>query len=79
MPTILIDANIEGHADQIGKRIQSPAWRDFAAEFQISFARFRDVGLDPASTDVVVWRNCQANGYYLLTSNRNKQSQQGIG
>ena len=39
---------------------------------------FREVGLDPASHDDVVWRFCQDHGYYLLTSNRNEDTDDSL-
>jgi hypothetical protein len=78
VPVILIDANIEGHGAHIWTRMQSAEWRDFTAALEITFRRFRDVSLDPASPDDDVWRFCQTNGYYLLTSNRNEDSEDSL-
>jgi hypothetical protein len=44
----------------------------------MTFRTFREVGLDPASPDDMVWRFCQAQGYYLLTSNRNQDSEDSL-
>jgi hypothetical protein len=40
----------------------------------VTLRTFRYVGLDPASSDEVIWRFCQAHGHYLLTSNRNEDT-----
>jgi hypothetical protein len=74
VPVILIDANIEGQGAHIWMRLQTTDWRDFTAALDVTFRTFREVGLDPASPDDMVWRFCQAHGYYLLTSNRNEDS-----
>ena len=74
MPVILIDANIEGQGALIGLRVQTSEWRDFAAALGVTFRTFRQAGLDPMTQDDVVWRFCQAHGYYLLTSNRNEDT-----
>jgi hypothetical protein len=41
-------------------------------------ANIPEVGLDPAATDDVVWHFCQAHGYYLLTSNRNADTEDSL-
>jgi hypothetical protein len=78
VPVILIDVNIEGHGGRIWKRLQTPEWRDFTAALDVNFQTFRDVGLDAASPDDVVWRFCQAHGYYLLSSNRNEDTEDSL-
>ena len=74
MPTILIDASIEGHGAVIWMKMQSPEWRELTMVLDVTVRIFRDVGLDPESPDDVVWRFCQTHGFYLLTSNRNEES-----
>lgn len=78
MPVILIDANIEGQGALIWMRMQTSEWRDVAAELDVTLRTFREVGLDPASPDDIVWRFCQAHGYYLLTSNRNEDFEHSL-
>jgi hypothetical protein len=77
-PALLIDANIEGQGARIWVRMQAPEWREFAVALNLTFRTFREVGLDHASRDDVVWRFCQAQGYYLLTSNRNDESDDSL-
>ncbi len=78
MPVILIDANIEGQGAHIWMRMQTSEWRDFTSALGVTFRTFREVGLDPASPDNVVWQFCQAHGYYLLTSNRNEDTENSL-
>jgi hypothetical protein len=78
VPVILIDANIEGQGTHIWLRMQTTEWRDFTAALDVTLQTFREVGLDPASSDEVIWRFCQAHGYYLLTSNRNEDSEDSL-
>jgi hypothetical protein len=59
-------------------RMQSAEWHDFAMAFDVTFQTFREVGLDPASPDDAVWRFCQSNGFYLLTSNRNEDAEDSL-
>lgn len=78
MPVILIDANIEGQGWHIWTRMQTSEWREYTTALNVTFRSFREVGLDPAAPDDVVWRFCQAHGYYLLTSNRNADSEDSL-
>jgi hypothetical protein len=78
VPVILVDANIEGHGMRIWQRLQAAQWRDLTTALGVTFRTFREVGLDPASPDDVVWRFCQAHGHYLLTSNRNEDAQDSL-
>lgn len=78
MPVVLIDANIEGHAAQVWMRMQTDQWRGLTAALDVTFQTFRDAGLDPASADDVVWRFCQGQGFYLLTSNRNEEGAESL-
>jgi hypothetical protein len=78
VPVILIDANIEGQGVHIWKRMQTASWRDLTTALDVTFRTFREVGPDLASPDNVVWRFCQAHGYYLLTSNRNEDSEDSL-
>jgi hypothetical protein len=78
VPVILVDANIEGHAARLWSQMRSSRWREFTDELDVTFRTFRDAGLDPASTDSAVWHFCQAQGYYLLTGNRNEESEDSL-
>ena len=78
MPVILIDVNVEGQGARIGMRLQAGEWRELTTVLDVAFRTFGAVGLDPASPDDVVWRYCQAHGYYLLTSNRNEESDSSL-
>jgi hypothetical protein len=78
VPVILIDVNIEGQGTLIGLRMQTSEWRELAAALDVTFRTFREVGLDPASPDAVVWQFCQAHGCYLLTSNRNEDCEDSL-
>jgi hypothetical protein len=78
VPVVLIDASIEGQGERIWMRLQSSEWRDLTAALDVRLQTFREVGLDTASSDEMVWRFCQAHGYYLLTSNRNEESEDSL-
>ena len=78
MPAILVDANIEGQGAHIWMRMQSSQWREFTTALDLSFQTFREVGLNQDSTDAIVWRFCQQKSLYLLTSNRNEDSETSL-
>jgi hypothetical protein len=74
VPVILVDSNIEGQGARIWMRLRTAEWRELTTALDLTFRTFREVGLDHASSDDVVWHFCQAQGHYLLTSNRNAES-----
>jgi hypothetical protein len=67
---LLADANIQGHVDRLVKRMQAEPWIEFWNSLQISYVSFADVGLDPADSDVIVWKRCQEKRLCLVTNNR---------
>ena len=69
---------MEGQGQHIWKRLQTAAWRDLTAGLDVIFRTFGEMGLDPASPDDVVWRFCQGHDFYLLTSNRNAESESSL-
>jgi hypothetical protein len=75
---VLIDVNMEGQGQHIWLRLQTAYWRDLTVGLDLTLRTFREVGLDPASPDDVVWRFCQRQGFYLLTSNRNDDSEDSL-
>jgi hypothetical protein len=78
VPVVVIDANIEGQGARIWMRMQAPEWGDITDALDLSFQTFREAGLDVAASDKEVWHFCQAHGYYLLTSNRNEDSEDSL-
>jgi hypothetical protein len=78
VPIVLVDANIEGQAAHIWMRMQSAPWQEFTLGLDISFRTLAELGLDVASRDEAVWRFCQEHGHYLLTSNRNADSEDSL-
>lgn len=78
MVTLLIDANLDGHANLVEMRLRSAAWREWHDHVGIQFLHFEEVGLDRIARDDVVWWYCQEHGYYLLTANRNRNSEDSL-
>jgi hypothetical protein len=76
--TLLVDANLDGHGELVAMRLGTEAWREFRDYLEIRFLYFEQVGLARNEKDDVVWRLCQRNGYYLLTANRNLESDDSL-
>jgi hypothetical protein len=79
VPVILIDANIEGHGTHIHRRMLADPWRELTTELDVTFRSFREVGLAANTPDNLIWRFCQERGLYLLTSNRNEDTEDSLG
>jgi hypothetical protein len=75
---LLVDGNIDGHGRLLCSRLVTEKWKLFADYLGVQFLYLKDVGLNRDSPDDVVWRLCQANGYYLLTANRNMQTNDSL-
>lgn len=78
MVALLIDANLDGHAELLDMRLRSQTWRELRDHLDIQFLHFEQVGLARTTTDDVVWRLCQQKGYYLLTANRNLEAEDSL-
>ncbi len=78
MITLLIDANLDGHAELLDMRLRIDTWRELRDHLDIQFLHFEQAGLDRSTKDDVVWRLCQGKGYYLLTANRNLESEDSL-
>jgi hypothetical protein len=76
--TLLVDANLDGHAELLDMRLRSETWREVRDHLDIRFVHLGQVGLDRTATDDSVWRFCQQNGFYLLTANRNRKSDDSL-
>ena len=78
MARLLVDANLDGHAQLVAMRLATETWREVRDHLAIQFLHFAQAGLDRDATDDVVWRLCQQQGYYLLTANRNRKSDDSL-
>jgi hypothetical protein len=78
MVTLLVDANLDGHVDRLDVRLRTDAWREIRDHLGLQFLHFEDVDLDRTAKDEEVWRLCQERGFYLLTANRNQESDDSL-
>ena len=78
MVVLLVDANLDGHADLLDMRLRTDTWRELRDHLDIQFLYFEQAGLDRTTKDNVVWQLCQRHGYYLLTANRNLESEDSL-
>jgi hypothetical protein len=76
--TLLVDANLDGHADLIHHRLLIAHWREFYEHLAVRFLKLEDVGLDRTTSDIVIWRLCQKQRCFLLTANRNHDSDESL-
>jgi len=68
---LLADNDAVGYVEAIVQEMQSPKWADFWTLLGLTLVYFRDVGLDPASSDRTIWQTCQIEQLFLITNNRN--------
>src|SRR6266404_533354 len=59
-------------------RLRNGTWRELRDYIDPYFLHFEDAGLDRSAPDDVVWRLCQQHGFYLLTANRNQESDDSL-
>lgn len=78
MVTLLVDANLDGHAELLAMRLGTDTWREWRDYLGIQFLHFEQANLDRDAKDDAVWRLCQEKGYYLLTANRNRRSDDSL-
>jgi hypothetical protein len=76
--TLLVDANLDGHAEVLDMRLSTNTWLEWRGLLQIQFLHFEQAGLARTASDTIVWRFCEQNGYYLLTANRNSKSDNSL-
>jgi hypothetical protein len=76
--SLLIDVNLDGHAALLDRRLETETWREVRDHLGIRLLHFETVGLDRTAKDNVVWRLCQDKGYYLLTANRSRESEESL-
>ncbi len=74
MKGILPDINTSGQVQAIVRTMQAKPWDEYWRHLGLVLKRFEDVGLSPASSDLEIWRTCQAEHLVLITDNRNYDS-----
>jgi hypothetical protein len=71
---ILPDINAVGQIHALVRQMRSEPWVDFWNALGLVLKSFEDVGLSATSTDLEIWRTCQAQPLVLITDNRNQDS-----
>jgi hypothetical protein len=69
--TLLLDADLDGEAEIIQTGLEETGWDRILT---IEIKRLRDFGLPHHCPDQEIWRFVQQNGFWLVTNNRNKES-----
>jgi hypothetical protein len=57
--TLLVDANLDGHAELLAMRLGTETWRELRDFLDIRFLHFEQAGPDRNTKDEAVWRFCQ--------------------
>jgi len=70
--TILLDADLEGEAKYLKAGLEETGWYQ---DLTIEFKRLRDFGLSHDTPDQEVWRFVQQHRLWLITNNRNNESE----
>lgn len=74
MKGILADINVLGQVGALVQQMQAEPWAEFWTGLGLVLKRFEDVGLSVTSSDLEVWKTCQAEQLVLVTDNRNQKS-----
>ena len=59
-------------------RLGTEAWKGWRDHLAIQFLHLDQAGLSHDAKDDFVWRFCQEHGFYLLTANRNRKSEDSL-
>jgi hypothetical protein len=78
MPGLLADVNVQGHLRYLERLIDGLGLLELIAGLGLSLATFPDLGLDRGMDDWALWHYCQANGWVLLTDNRNREDENSL-
>jgi predicted nuclease of predicted toxin-antitoxin system len=71
----LSDHDIEGYVQLLWGTLASVGWLDL---IRLELTTFREIGLPINSDDREVWHFVQANGYILITNNRNMKDETSL-
>lgn len=73
--TLLFDADMDGAAKYFKAGLEEIGWDQ---DLAIVFKRLRDFGLSNDTPDQEVWRFAQQHGFWLVTNNRNSESESSL-
>jgi hypothetical protein len=68
---LLSDNDIRGQMRLIVKLLESQQWKGLWDPLNLKVFQFKDLQIEVAATDNVVWETCQREGVVLVTGNRN--------
>ena len=74
MKGILADVHMAGYVEALAREMQNEYWHEIWLATGLRIVHFHEVGLTETSTDVEIWKTCQAEELILLTNNRNEDS-----
>ena len=78
MRGLLFDVNLDGYRQRLLGILRKHGFEPLMNEWSLSFATFSELGIDPETLDRSVWNYCQAQGWVLLTDNRNHDGEDSL-
>ncbi|MEX0717378.1 MAG: hypothetical protein WD066_12360 [Planctomycetaceae bacterium] len=78
MPVILADVNVQRHVAHLATKMQAEPWSEFWNQLDLSVWTFADAGVALDASDLEIWLRCQAEGWILITHNRNRDSPESL-
>ena len=79
MCIFLLDEHLNGFLRYFDSLTFNDDWGDVPTQIGVRYICLADIGLAAGTTDREIWRLCQANGYYLLTDNREQSTDESLG
>lgn len=73
MRGLLADVNLQGHASYLRQVLEDLGLWSVLDDVGLEFATFSDLNLALDIDDRSLWDHCQAQGWVLLTENRNRE------
>jgi hypothetical protein len=78
MPGLLADVNVQGHLPYLQRLLEKLGVLDMVTGLGLTLVTFPELGLDRRTDDRTLWHFCQANGWVLLTDNRNNEDENSL-
>jgi hypothetical protein len=79
MRGLLADVNVQGEVPYLLRLLIGMDLYWMLEALNLSFATFDDIGISQDLDDRSIWNLCQAEGWLLLTDNRNREGADSLG
>lgn len=78
MPRLMADHNVEGHLKSIIDFLNTDEWYGHWEKAEVTVLQMAAEGLDPDSSDLLIWQTCQGRQIVLFTGNRNRKESDSL-